>query len=72
MNSNNLKKHKISGMTCSGCSGRVKKILEKHEGVISATVDHVTGEAEIHGTISEPQVKQIVENAGYVYDGNIV
>lgn len=56
-------------MTCSGCSSRVKKLLEKQQGVINATVDHVTGEAEVHGNISDPQVKQIVENAGYVLDG---
>ena len=57
-------------MTCSGCSSRVKKLLEKQQGVITAVVDHVTGEAEINGNISDPQVKQIVEKAGYVFDGH--
>ena len=33
---------KIAGMTCGGCSGRVKSTLEEDERVISADIRHET------------------------------
>ena len=37
----------IGGMTCDGCSGKVKKALESITGVISAEVSHESGVAVI-------------------------
>ncbi|MBN2334470.1 heavy-metal-associated domain-containing protein [Candidatus Bathyarchaeota archaeon] len=38
---------KVKGMTCSHCEMRVKKALEKVEGVASAKADHKAGKAWI-------------------------
>ena len=41
--------YSVSGMTCSGCAGTVKRAMEKIPGVTLATVDHVTGQVELQG-----------------------
>ena len=44
----------IGGMTCDGCSGKVKKALESITGVISAEVSHESGVAVIeHKKVSK-------------------
>ena len=37
----------VGGMTCDGCSNRVKESLETLSGVVSADVSHEDGIAEI-------------------------
>lgn len=59
----------IGGFSCTGCSDRMKKIFEKHDAVNEATVDFESGEARILGNVSEDEVKQIVEKAGFIYNG---
>ena len=58
----------ISGMTCAACSNRVEKVLNKVEGVESATVNLLTEKAEIHydpERVRISQLKQAVTKAGY-------
>ncbi len=38
----------ISGMTCTACSGRIERVLNKTEGIDSITVNLTTGMASIH------------------------
>ncbi|WP_302476028.1 heavy metal translocating P-type ATPase [Thalassospira marina] len=58
----------IDGMTCASCSGRVEKALLKLPGVVSATVNLAMERADLvvlPGTVSDRQVVQAVEKAGY-------
>jgi len=56
----------IEGMTCSGCSGRVEKLLNKIDGV-QAKVSHEENKADvkISGDVSDDVLKSTVESAGF-------
>ena len=52
---------KIEGMSCQHCSSRVKKVLEKINGVVSATVSHSEGTAVI--VLSEDVPNDVLKKA---------
>ena len=61
-------KLKIEGMHCTGCSGRLEKVLNNVEGVEKATVSFEEKEAIItynEEKISEKQIKSEIEEAGF-------
>ncbi|MCH8566918.1 MAG: heavy-metal-associated domain-containing protein [Balneolales bacterium] len=60
---------KIEGMTCTGCSDRLKKQLEKHPDISMAEVDHVNGSALVTGIFSETTVAEIIDNSGFTFAG---
>jgi len=57
----------ITGMTCGGCSGRVKRVLEATEGVVSADVSHEEGKGTVVTTpaLSTDDVVSIVAGTGF-------
>jgi len=58
----------IGGMTCAACSSRVEKVLNKLEGVTSATVNLATEKATVHYDSQQVKlstIKQAIEKAGY-------
>ena len=61
----------VTGMTCTGCSGKVRDALEATPGVASADVSHETGVARVtpDGSVSiddlEFALDEAVEGAGY-------
>ncbi len=60
----------VGGMTCEGCSNRVKGSLEGISGVISAVVSHDNGSAEIsHSGVAREQLSDAVRSVGYTVDG---
>ncbi len=60
----------VGGMTCDGCSNRVKESLEALSGVVSADVNHADGVAEInHLGVSRGDLSTAVRSAGYTVDG---
>ena len=60
----------VGGMTCDGCSSRVKESLEALSGVVSADVNHADGVAEInHLGVSRGDLSTAVRSAGYTVDG---
>ena len=60
----------VGGMTCDGCSNRVKESLEALSGVVSANVRHVDGVAEIsHSGVSREDLSAAVRSVGYTVDG---
>ena len=60
----------IGGMTCDGCSGKVKKALESITGVISAEVSHQSGVAVIeHKKVSKEVLISSIKSTGYTVDG---
>ena len=58
---------KIEGMMCQHCEARVKKTLEKIEGVASAEVSHTAGTAivELSADVDNAVLKQAVEDQDY-------
>ena len=60
----------VGGMTCDGCSNRVKKALEDLPGVITAAVSHQDGSAEVRHEGSNSEVlSDAVLSAGYTVGG---
>lgn len=60
----------VEGMSCEGCSGRLKKLLEKHADVQQAEVSHVDGTAVISGNIDDAEATAIVDKAGFSFKGS--
>ena len=57
---------KVGGMTCDGCSNRVKGAIEEIEGVFSALVTHQDGSALVtHSGVSENQISSAIISIGY-------
>ena len=60
----------VEGMTCTGCSGRVRDALESLEGVLSAEVSHETGQAIVsHSGTGHDSMVAAITSAGYTADG---
>jgi copper chaperone CopZ len=57
----------INGMTCGGCSGRVKGVLEMNLNVESAEISHETnsGIVKTNGQISAEELVKIIEQTGF-------
>jgi len=57
----------INGMTCGHCAARVKKELEKIEGVesVEVNVEEKKAVVSLNTAISEVKLKAAVEEAGY-------
>lgn len=58
----------VEGMTCSACSARVEKALNKVDGVFGANVNLATNRANISipsGSIDVNELVRIVEETGY-------
>ena len=60
----------VGGMTCDGCSNRVKGALVELPGVSAAGVSHEEGSAVIsHDGVSRDLLSGAVRSAGYTVDG---
>tara|TARA_B100001250_G_scaffold409472_1_gene433880 strand:+ start:366 stop:578 length:213 start_codon:yes stop_codon:yes gene_type:complete len=57
----------IVGMTCGGCSGRVKSVLESKPGVIHANVSHETNSGTIKTTedVTAEYLVALVNHTGF-------
>lgn len=61
-------KFKVTGMTCSACSSRVERTVDKLEGTNQVTVNLLTGSMQVEFDeykITAEQICQAVEKAGY-------
>lgn len=61
-------KLKIEGMHCTGCSGRLEKVLNNTDGIEEAKVSFENKVAEIkfdENTTSEEEIKEAIEDAGF-------
>ena len=60
----------VGGMTCEGCSSRVRDALQAVSGVSSAEVSHEQGSAVIsHSGASRENLSSAVRAIGYTVDG---
>ena len=67
METTTVKTMKIEGMMCAHCEARVKKTLEKIEGVAEAKVSHTDGTALVilSAEVSNETLKKAVEDQDY-------
>lgn len=62
------KKYKVTGMTCSACSSRVEKCVEKLDGVNTVSVNLLTNSMQIdfdESKLTEEKIADSVTQAGY-------
>ena len=60
----------VGGMTCDGCSSRVRDALQSVSGVSSAEVSHDSGSAIVsHSGVSRDLMSGAVRAIGYTVDG---
>ena len=60
----------VGGMTCEGCSNRVKSALEDLPQVITAAVSHQDGSAEVsHEGATSEELGDAIRSVGYTVDG---
>ncbi len=64
-----MKKVRIEGMTCSGCSGRVEKALKAVDGIENVRVDLEDNSAAFGGAVTEDMVRTAIEDIGYDVTG---
>ena len=58
----------IEGMTCSACSNKLEKYLNKQEGILSATVNLVMANALIEyneSILEQNKIEEFIEEAGF-------
>jgi heavy metal translocating P-type ATPase len=55
----------VNGMTCASCVGRVELALRAVPGVEEASVNLLTGRADVRGTAPPDALRAAVERAGY-------
>ena len=61
-------KFNVTGMTCSACSARIDKNVNKLEGVIEANVNLLSNSMQVkydESVIDEKQIIKVVEDTGY-------
>lgn len=61
-------KFNVTGMTCSACSSRVEKCVEKLPGMQSVSVNLLTNSMQVEfdeGIVSTEDIEEAVEKAGY-------
>ena len=67
-----FKKIKVGGMNCNHCKITVETGLGRIPGIEAAVADIINGEVTIRGNqIETEQVKSVIEDLGYFYDGEI-
>ncbi|MDQ1155882.1 copper chaperone [Sphingomonas sp. SORGH_AS 950] len=58
----------VDGMTCGGCSGRLKRVMEAAEGVASAEIELATKQVVVAfdpALIDRQGLETIVKDAGF-------
>lgn len=63
--SDNKKKYNVMGMSCAACQARVEKAVNSVDGVTSCAVSLLTNSMTVEGNVSEVDIIQAVQKAGY-------
>lgn len=62
----------VKGMSCNHCKMAVEMNLKKISGMETVLADLGSGEVTLKGaSIDLDKVKQVVEDIGYAYDGEV-
>lgn len=60
-----MRTYKITGMSCAGCSARVEKTVSQINGVVSCSVNLLTGSMVVDGTPSDREILSAVKKLGF-------
>ena len=66
-----IKKFKISGMSCSHCHNNVKNALLNIQGVETVIVDRITSTVEVSGTFIADEIEASIKKTGFIYERNV-
>lgn len=58
----------VPGIHCTGCTGRIEKVLSKQSGIISASADVTTKIVFVEyddAIINEDQIRAAIERLGF-------
>ena len=55
----------VSGMTCGGCVNAVTRAIKSQDPQALVTIDLATQHIELNTTLSNEQVRQLIEDAGF-------
>ena len=64
--------YNIEGMTCSGCTGSLEKLLMQEAGIEKASASHEDNKCEVKlnpAQINDERIAEITDNAGFEYKG---
>ena len=63
-------KFDVEGMTCASCAARIERVLQKQEGVASATVNYAGHEAvvTVGPEVDATTLETAIERLGYQRD----
>ncbi len=58
---------KVSGMVCSGCENRIKRVLENISGVLEVTANHENGIVTVISKekLNKDLIKEKIENLDF-------
>ena len=56
---------KIEDMSCGGCVSSITEALEKLDANLTVVADLESRSIEVSSTVSEAQIREALENAGY-------
>ena len=60
-----MDQYEVTGMSCAACQARVEKAVSGVEGVLSVSVNLLTGQMGVEGTADSSTIIKAVEDAGY-------
>ena len=60
-----MKQYTVTGMSCAACQARVEKAVSGVDGVTSCSVSLLTNSMGVEGNVSDSDIIQAVQNAGY-------
>ena len=60
-----MRTYKITGMSCAGCSARLEKTVSQINGVVSCSVNLLTGSMVVDGTPSDREILSAVKKLGF-------
>ncbi len=60
-----MEKLKVTGMSCAACSARVERAVSELDGVCSCSVNLLTGDLVVEGTVGREKIASAVISAGY-------
>lgn len=60
-----MKDYIVTGMSCAACQARVEKAVSQVPGVTSCAVSLLTNSMAVEGDVSDEEIKEAVEKAGY-------
>jgi len=66
-----MQSYKVKGMMCNHCVASVEKALTNSNNVEDVKIDLTSGRVDVEGSVSEYEVKALIEGVGYEFVGKV-